>query len=101
MFRGVATRAKNVQYTEAMSERERLHEIVESLPVEQVRALLTILGSETETETEMAGQEQFLRQLAEAPAEEVDDKTIARILAAEGERGENIQHDELKRRLGI
>jgi hypothetical protein len=82
-----------------MSERERLHEIVESLRVEQVRALLTILGSETEME--MAGQEQFLRQLAEAPAEEVDDKTIARILAAEGERGENIPHDELKRRLGI
>jgi hypothetical protein len=80
-----------------MSDRERLHEIVESLPVEQVRALLTILESETET----ASQEQFLRQLAEAPAEEVDEKTIARILAAEGERGENISHDELKRRLGI
>jgi hypothetical protein len=39
---------------------------------------------------------QTSRRLAEAPEEEVDEETIARILAAEAERGESISHAELK-----
>jgi hypothetical protein len=39
--------------------------------------------------------------LAEAPEEEVDEETIARTLAAEGENGESISHAEMKQRLGL
>ena len=42
--------------------------------------------------------EEFDRRLREAPEEEVDEDTVARILAAEAEQGESISHDELKRR---
>ena len=45
--------------------------------------------------------EEFARRLAEAPVEEVDQETIARILAAEAEQGETISHGELKQRLGL
>ncbi|MGD0872077.1 MAG: hypothetical protein ABSB88_21220 [Bryobacteraceae bacterium] len=45
--------------------------------------------------------EEFARRLAEAPEEEVDEGTIARILAAEAEQGESISHGELKQRLGL
>lgn len=42
--------------------------------------------------------EEFARRLAEAPEEEVDEETVARILAAEAEQGESISHGELKQR---
>ena len=45
--------------------------------------------------------EEFARRLAEAPEEEVDAETMARILAAEAEEGENISHGEMKQRLGL
>ena len=44
---------------------------------------------------------EFARRLAEAPEEEVDEETTARILAAEAEEGETISHEELLRRLGL
>jgi hypothetical protein len=44
--------------------------------------------------------EEFGRKLASVP-EEVDEETIARILAAEAEQGKNICHGELKERLGL
>ena len=44
---------------------------------------------------------EFARRLAEAPEEDVDEETTARILAAEAEEGETISHGELLRRLGL
>jgi len=43
----------------------------------------------------------FARRLAEAPEEEVDEESTARILAADAEQGENISHEKLKQRLGL
>jgi hypothetical protein len=77
-----------------MTELDRLHEIIDALPPQQVRALLTILAPPPPI-----SDEEFARRLAEAPEEEVDEETIARILAAEAEQGENISHGELKLRL--
>jgi len=79
-----------------MSELDRLHEIIDALPPQQVHALLTLL-----VPPQPIGDEEFARRLAEAPEEEVDEETIARILAAEAERGESISHGELKQRLGL
>ena len=79
-----------------MSDRERLHEIIDTLPPQQVHALLTLLES-----AQPVSDEEFGRRLAEAPEEEVDEKTIARILAAEAEQGEIVSHEELKQRLGL
>ena len=79
-----------------MSERERLHEIVDSLPPQQVHALLTLL-----LPAQPVGDEEFARRLAAAPEEESDEETIARLLAAEVEPGESISHGDLKRRLGM
>jgi hypothetical protein len=45
--------------------------------------------------------EEFASRLAEAPEEQVDEETIARILAAEAEEGESISHGELMLRLGL
>jgi biotin carboxyl carrier protein len=45
--------------------------------------------------------EQLARRLAEAPQEEVDAETVARILAAEAEPGETVSHGELRKRLGL
>ncbi len=44
---------------------------------------------------------EFARRLAEAPEEEVDEETTARILAAESEEGVTSSHGELLRRLGL
>ena len=44
---------------------------------------------------------EFARRLAEAPEEEVDEETTARLLAAQAEEGETISHGELLRRLGL
>jgi len=79
-----------------MSDLDRLHEIVDILPPQQVRALLTLLEAALPS-----GDDDFARRLAEAPEEEVDQETAARILAAEAEQGETISHDELKQRLGV
>ena len=79
-----------------MSDLERLHEIIDNLPPQQVHALLTLLES-----SQPISHEEFARRLAEAPEEEADDETVARILAAEAEQGEMISHGELKRHLGL
>jgi len=79
-----------------MSDRERLHEIIDALPPQQIHALLTLLES-----AQPVSDEEFARRLAEAPEEEVDEETVARILAAEAEQGEMISHRELKQRLGL
>lgn len=79
-----------------MSELDRLHEIIDALPTQQVHALLALLAPR-----QPIGDEEFGRRLAMAPEEEVDEETAARILAAEAERGENISHGELKQQLGL
>ena len=79
-----------------MSDLDRLHEIIDALPPQQVHALLTLLAP-----PQPVSDEEFARRLAMAPEEEVDEETTARIIAAEAERGEIISHDELKRRLGV
>ena len=79
-----------------MSDLERLHKIIETLPSQQVRALLTLLDS-----NERISDEEFVRRLANAPEEDLDDETVARILAAEAEHGEMASHGDVKRRLGL
>ena len=79
-----------------MSELDRLHAIIDGLPQQQIRALLTLLAP-----TQPISDEEFAHRLAEAPEEEVDEETAARIFAAEAERGEVISHGELKQRLGL
>jgi hypothetical protein len=79
-----------------MSDLERLHEIIDTLPASQVHALLTLLEH-----GQSIADEELVRRLAEAPEEEADEETAARILAAEAEQGETVSHSELKRRLGL
>ena len=78
-----------------MSDLDRLHQIIESLPPQQVRALLTLLAPQPITD------EQFARRMALAPEEEVDEATTARIFAAEAELGEMISHSSLKQQFGL
>jgi len=79
-----------------VSDLDRLHEIIDTLPPRQIHALLTLLDK-----AQSVDDEEFARRLAEAPEAAVDEETAARILAAEAEPGENISHNELKRRLGL
>lgn len=79
-----------------MSDLDRLHEIIDALPPQQVQALVTLLAP-----LQPVGDAEFARRLAEAPEEEVDEETAARILAAEAEQGESISHGDLKQRLGL
>jgi len=79
-----------------MSELERLHEVIETLPPRQIHALLTLLDP-----GRPLNDEEFVRGLAEAAEEDVDEETGRRILAAEAEEGEFVSHDEMKRRLGL
>jgi hypothetical protein len=79
-----------------MSDLDRLHEIIDALPSQQVHALLTLLAP-----PQTISHEEFARRLAMASEEEVDEETTARILAAEAEPGEIISHGELKQRLGL
>ena len=79
-----------------MSDPERLHEMIDDLPPRPVQALLTLLAS-----SKAMSEEEFALRLAEAPEEEVDEETAARILAAEAERGEIVSHGDLKQRLGL
>ena len=78
-----------------MSDVDRLHEVIDTLPPQQVYALLTPLDP-----AQPISNAEFARRLAEAPEEDVDEETTARILAAEAEEGETISHEELLRRLG-
>ena len=79
-----------------MSDLERLHEIIDDLPPQQVHALLTLLAP-----PRPISNEEFAYRLAEAPEEEVDEETTSRILAAEAEQGEAISNEELKHRLSL
>ena len=79
-----------------MSDLDRLHQIIDTLPPRQVNALLALLDTQ-QTITD----EEFARLVAEAPEEQVNEETTARILAAEAEHGESISHEELKQRLGV
>ena len=79
-----------------MSDLDRLHEIINALPPRQVHALLTLLDI-----GQPVSDEEFARRLADVPEEDVDDETVARILAADAEQGESISHGELKQRLGL
>jgi signal-transduction protein with cAMP-binding, CBS, and nucleotidyltransferase domain len=79
-----------------VSDLDRLHEIIDALPPHQVHALLTLLDTR-----QPIGDEEFARRLAEVPEEEVDEETIARVLAAQAEQGKSISHGELKQRLGL
>ena len=63
-----------------MNDLDRLHEIIDTLPVQQVQALLTILQI-----SQPVDNEEFARRLATAPDEEVNGETTARILAAEAD----------------
>ena len=63
-----------------MNDLDRLHEIIDTLPVQQVQALLTILQI-----SQSVDNEEFARRLATAPDEEVNGETTARILAAEAD----------------
>jgi hypothetical protein len=73
-----------------LTDLDRLHETIDALPPEQVRALLNLL-----VPRQPISAEEFSRRLAEAPRDRVDEETIARILAAEVEEGESISHGEL------
>ena len=79
-----------------MSELDRLREIIDALPPQQVHALLTLLAP-----AQPISDEEFARRLAMAPEEEVDEGTTAHIVAAEAEQGEVVFHGELKQRLGL
>jgi hypothetical protein len=79
-----------------MSDLDRLREIIDALPPPQVHAFLTLPAP-----TPPISDDVFARRLGEAGEEEVDEETVARILAAEAERGENIAHGELEQRLGL
>jgi hypothetical protein len=77
-----------VEETIAATQLERLHQLIEELPAEQVMALLTLL----EPMTRVREDEAF---------DEIDEATVQRVLAAEQEPGENISLDEMKRRLNL
>ena len=79
-----------------MSDLDRLHQIIDTLPPRQVNALLALLDTQ-----QAISDGEFARLVAEAPEEQVDEETTARILAAEAEHGESISHEELKQRLGV
>ena len=78
-----------------MNDLDRLHDIIDTLPPQQIQALLTIL------DTSQCSDVEFARRLAEAPDEEIDAETAAKILAAEAEPGECISIHEMKRQLGL
>jgi hypothetical protein len=79
-----------------MSGIDGLHDLIERLPPRQIRALLTLLDT-----LQPISDEEFAHRLSESPPEEVDEETSARILAAETGQGDNVSHDELKRRLDL
>jgi hypothetical protein len=74
-----------------MSDLERLHEIINTLPPRQVHALLALLEPAHPIE-----EGEFARRLAAAPEEDADQETVERVLAAEAEQGDAVSHDEMK-----
>ena len=80
-----------------MRELERLIEIARRLPPAKVHALLTV----AEQMTDYVSDEEFLRKIESAPAEDVDEETAAELRTALSERGETISHEELKHELGL
>jgi len=79
-----------------MSDVARLHEIIDALPPRQIDALLALLDSWQPVSNEV-----FAGRLAEAPEEEIDEDSTARVLAAEVEPGKNVSHEEMMQRLGL
>lgn len=79
-----------------MSDLERLHQIIDTLPPQQVQALLTLLES-----SQLLSAEEFARRLRAVDEEEADDETVRSVLAAEAEEGELLSHGEMKRRLSL
>ena len=79
-----------------MNDTDYLHGIIDTLPQHQVQALLTLLEP-----VRPISNEEFVRILANAPEEEIDDETGAELLAAEAEEGPYTTHDEMKRLLGL
>ena len=79
-----------------MSDLDRLHEIIDALPPRQIDALLALLDT-----WQPVSNKEFGRRLEEAPEEDVDEESTARVLAAEAEHGENISQEELMKRLGL
>jgi hypothetical protein len=79
-----------------MSDLDRLHEIIDKLPLQQVHALLTLLEPE-----QSLSDEDFFRLLALAPEEEIGEEITKRLSAAEAEEGEIVSHEEMTRRLGL
>ncbi len=79
-----------------MSDLDRLHEIIDGLPPQQVHALLLLLAP-----PQPISDEEFARRIAMAAEEDVDEDTTARIIAAEAERGETVSHSDLKQQLGL
>ena len=80
-----------------MSERLRLHAVVEALPPEQVSALSTLLAPTSDLRGEP-----FLRALRVAPVEDVDHATAEEFREAlrDLEINGTISHAELERTLG-
>ena len=70
--------------------------IIDRLPQHQVHALLALLEA-----VKSVTDEEFSRRLSEAPEEDVDEETVASVLAAEAKQGEIVAQDELKRRLRL
>jgi len=70
-----------------MSDLDRFHEIIDALPQQQVQALLALLSP-----PRPIGDAEFARRLAMAPEEQVDEETMARILAAEAEYNPEQRH---------
>lgn len=79
-----------------MSDLDRLHEIIDALPPRQIDALLALLDT-----WQPVSNKEFGRRLAEAPEEEIDEESTARVLAAEAEQGANISREELMKKLGL
>ena len=84
-----------------MSDLHKLHLIINTLPPSQIQALLTLLEK-----PEPVSNEQFGLRLVQAGTqagteEDYDAETIARLLAAQAEPGEDISHAEMRNRLGL
>lgn len=78
-----------------MSNRERLHEIIDRLSPYQVDALVALF------EPALLSDEEFLRKINSPPPLDIDEETAAELRAALAEREETISHEQMKRELGL
>jgi len=62
-----------------MSDRERLHHIVDALPIERVNALLTLLDEDTVNTVPPGPPETLMQRLTMVPAVQLDEATAARL----------------------